>query len=108
VPEPYVIALFECSGVLKHIIGTFRHRKCSTLSLASAPFTNFTCAAYSRIPQEMDFRMRIMREQTTHEERGDRDTRFGRRLGHLSVLELAKHSQNITKQWHAEHQAHAN
>jgi hypothetical protein len=51
--------------------------------------------------------MRVMREDSSLEKRGNRNTGTGRRLGFLSVLELAAHSRIITKKYRIERAYHA-
>ncbi len=44
------------------VCGAFRHRECVRFSSSGEPFQNLTCSVCARIPQEKDFRMRVVRE----------------------------------------------
>ena len=80
-----------------YVEGCLRHVQCARLSTSGYPFQNFSCSACTRIPQEMDFRLRVGREDAALEKRGCRGTGEGRRIGYLSMHELAKHSRIIAK-----------
>jgi hypothetical protein len=75
------------------IDGCFRHRDCPWIFNSGEPFTNFTYDACFRIPQEFCFRKGVVQEDVTIVKRGVRGTRFGRRLGYLSIHELFAHSK---------------
>jgi hypothetical protein len=81
-----------------HVVsGCFRHKVCKRFSSSGEPFTDFTCNECCNIPQESDFRMRVVCEDVTLEKRGRRSTGLGRRLGYLSNAELATHSRSLEK-----------
>jgi hypothetical protein len=101
-PEPYTEATVQNMGTPRMINGTFRHKECARVSTSDEPFTDLTCCLCARIPQEMAFRMRVLREDSALEKRGARNTGTGRRLGYLSVVELASHSRIISKKYRAE------
>ena len=82
--------MVECNGSVANVNGTFRHKSCKRVSITGTSFHDLTCNC-SQIPQEKDFRMRVMREERALEKRGC-DIGAGRRLGYLSVFELAKHT----------------
>lgn len=97
----------EFEGFVKYVCGTFRHIICVRLSTFGLPFANLTCSSCSRIPQEKDFRMQVMHEDRSVEKRGTWGTTSGRRLGYMSVLELAKSCRVITKNYRLERAFHA-
>jgi hypothetical protein len=55
----------------------------------------------------MDFRMRVMREDRAVEKRGSQSSGASRRLGYLSILELADHSRIQKKKFRIESTYHA-
>ncbi len=71
----------------------FRHRDFPWISNFGEPFSNFTYDACFRIPQELDFKKRVIQEDATIVKRDVRGTGFGRRLGYLSIHELFAHSK---------------
>jgi hypothetical protein len=77
------------------IDGCFQHRDCPWIFNFGEPFINLTCDVSSRIPQEPDFRKKVVLEDVAIIKRGARRTRFGRRLGYLSIHELSAHSHAI-------------
>jgi hypothetical protein len=107
IPEPYAIASVQYSGSTVNISGTFRHVDCKRVSTSGSPFTDLTCCNCARILQERDFKMRVIREDSSLEKRDNRNTGTGRRLGFLSVLKLATHSRVITKKYRIERAYHA-
>jgi hypothetical protein len=95
--EPHTRGTVGVRGNEKMISGCFRHVNCSRLSSSGFPFTHFCCHACNQIPQEMDFRLRVVREDAALEKRGCRGTGDGRRIGFLSMQELANHSRVTMK-----------
>ena len=76
------------TGDVVHVHGCFRHVSCKKISLTGEPFTDLTCSKCVRIPQEVDFRLRVIREEASLDKRGTRSTGQGRRFGYLQYLEL--------------------
>lgn len=60
VPEPYTTGVVECLGTIREICGTFRHVSCSRVSVCEIPFIDLMCGKCALIPQEGDFRMRVL------------------------------------------------
>jgi hypothetical protein len=106
VQESYVVANVGCEGSVKIVRGTFRHITYVRLSTFGLLFPNLTCSSCSKIPQEKDFRMQVMREDRSLEKRGTRGTASGHRLGYIFVLELAKSCRIITKKYRIERAFH--
>lgn len=82
------------AGETKIIEGCFRHKGCRRVSMSGAPFDDLTCTRCARIPQEVDFRHRVMREELSLEKRGTRSSAGGRRLGFLQSHELFQYSRH--------------
>jgi hypothetical protein len=95
--EPHTKGTFMYNDKLHVISGCFRHKVCKRFSSSGEPFTDFTCNECCNIPQESDFRMRVVREDVSLEKRDRRSTGLGRRLGYLSNAELAAHSRSLGK-----------
>jgi hypothetical protein len=72
----------------KIIEGCFRHKDCKRVLMSGAPFDDLTCTRCAQIPQEVDFRHRIIREELSLEKRGTRSSAGGRRLGFMQSHEL--------------------
>ena len=53
-------ATINIEGMVIEIQRTFRHIACPRVSLLGRPFENLTYFVYSRIPQEGDFRLRVL------------------------------------------------
>ena len=93
-------------GQCLKIIGTFRHRNCHRVSINSEPWTNLTCSICATIPFENDFRLWIMKEDKSIIKRGTKTTKFGMRIGYLSLLELTSHSRTVSKKLKTERLYH--
>ena len=96
-PEPHLKISFQIGQDLIQIDGSFRHRNCNRISSSGGSFDGLTCASCKRIPHELDFRMRVVREDKAIDKRGGGSTGGGRRLGCLSIKELSVHNRLITK-----------
>jgi len=83
------------------IDGCFRHRDCPWISNFGELFNNLTCDACSQIPQEIDFRKKVVQEDVAIVKRGAKGVRFGRRLKYLSIHELSAHDRAICKKYQA-------
>lgn len=70
------------------------------------PWAALTCTNYALIPSLTDFKLRVRREDKCIEKRGTRTTEGGRRIGYLSLLELATHSRFVSKKLRAERLYH--
>jgi hypothetical protein len=85
-------------GCLEYKIdGCFRHRDCPWISNFGELFINLTCDACSQIPQEIDFRKKIVQKDVAIVKRGAKGVGFGRRLRYLSIHELSIHDRAICK-----------
>jgi hypothetical protein len=102
VPEPHTAAEINISGKIIKIKGTFRHDQCRRVSTSGQAFDNLTCSICSGIPQEGEFRLRVLREDSAPEKRGSRDTGQGRRLEYLSVFELGKRLKVVNREFQAQ------
>jgi hypothetical protein len=96
-PEPHTLVEFDVPN--EHIVikGTFRHSKCLRLSKLGAPFLDFMCSNCAHIPQEHDFRMRLLREDTVVLKGGERTIGHGIRLGYLQSLEVTSFGRTVSK-----------
>jgi hypothetical protein len=65
-------ASINIEGMVTEIQGTFRHIANPCISLLGRPFENLTYSVCSRIPQEGDFRLRVLREDSIPEKHGSR------------------------------------
>jgi hypothetical protein len=106
VPEPYTSTFVNYNNEVKIIRGTFRHLQYRRICVTDSSFTDLTCSNCQRIPQEGDFRMRVTQEDHSIEKRGTHSTANRRKLGYLSVFELAKHSRLIQKKYRVERAYH--
>jgi hypothetical protein len=88
IPEPQIQAVFDDKGVSVAITGCFRHKLCMRLSVSRKPFADYSCAHCCTIPQESDFRIRVVREDLSLDKPGTRSIGSGIRLGYLSHAEL--------------------
>ena len=104
--EPHLSSIIEFESRKIIVNGAFRHKKCLRFSVSGVPFTNFTCTMCTIIPQEKDFRCRVVREDNSIEKRGSRGTAGGRRVGYLSVSELTVHNRLIMKKLRIERMYH--
>ena len=95
--EPHLCAIVHLQGQAIHVSGAFRHRNCSHLSILGEPFANLTCPNCALIPLQHDFRMRVRREDRAFFKRKERSTTGGIRLGYLSILEMSKHSRQLSQ-----------
>ena len=55
--------------------GTFMHRSCLRVSTSNAPWAGLTCNMCATIPCQIDFRLRLMREDKSVEKQGTRTTK---------------------------------
>ena len=107
--EPHVSASFAVGSGRVIVSGCFKHRECVRFSTSGQSFVDFNCAFCVRIPLEIDFRLRVVREDRAVEKRDSRGTGLGRRLDYLSTKEVVHHSRSIKSQlklhhmmlWHA-------
>jgi len=81
------------------IDGCFKHINCPWVSNFGEPFIHLTCDTSFQIPQEPDFRKKVVLKDVAIVKRGVRGTRFGRSLGYLSIHELSTHSRAICKKY---------
>jgi hypothetical protein len=70
VPKPSTKRSFEFGGISVAIHGCFRHKCCTRFSSSEEPFPNFSCMYCKTVPQESDFRMRVLREDASLQKRG--------------------------------------
>ena len=101
-PEPHLRVDVQICGVVVHVNGTFRHRKCVRMAMGLEPFPDLTCPMCAQIPRENDFRMRIKREDQALVKRGHRTTAGGIRLGYLGVYEVSKHTRELSTKYRLE------
>ena len=104
--EPTTSATFSCADKEVVVTGCFRHSACKWVSGCGEPFANFTCDACSKIVQENDFRLRVMKEGRPLVKRGSRDTSSGRRIDYLSIRELAGNSRRLATKYREERALH--
>jgi hypothetical protein len=72
------------------------------VSTPGQAFDNLTCSICSGIPQEGDFKLRVLREDSAPEKRGSWDIGQGRRLEYLSVFELEKYLKVMNREFQAQ------
>ena len=101
-PEPHLRVDVQICGVVVHVNGTFRHRKCVRMAMGLEPFPDLTCPMCAQIPRENDFRMRIKREDQALVKGGHRTTAGGIRLGYLGVYEVSKHTRELSTKYRLE------
>ena len=104
--EPTTSATFSCADEEVVVAGCFRHSACKWVSGCGEPFANFTYAACSKIVQENDFRLRVMKEGRALVKRGSRDIGSGRRIDYLSIRELAGNSRRLATKYREERALH--
>lgn len=104
--EPHVKADVKVHDNIVQVSGVFRHKECLRFALGDDPFLDLTCPKCARIPHEPDFRGRVLREEQAVEKRGCRGTEGGRRIGYLSMAELAAHGRNLSKKYRYERMSH--
>ena len=75
-------------GIECRINGTHKHVHCKRVSEIGIPFDPLTCNFCKFIPNYDDFRMCLYRESRSNIKIHGRDTRKGRRLDHLTQIEL--------------------
>lgn len=105
-PEPHITATFIRNDEVVKINGTFKHKSYMRVDKSGKGFLGLSCSMCSDIPLQMDFQKRIVREDHSAEKRGSRTIGARRRLGYLSMLELAKHAQDMRKKLQSEKWLH--
>ena len=104
--EPHLVGLVPVGSNVIMIDSAFRARDCNRFVVSGEPFPALTCYNCAKIPNMNDFRKQVTREHIRVEKRGGRGTGGGRRLGYLSVIELAAHGRILSKQLGDEHVYH--
>jgi hypothetical protein len=82
---------------VQSINGTFRFENCSRINLKGGGFLDLTCEHCNTIKMQINFCLRVLREQVAKEQRGTQNTDKGRRLGYLTSFEIRQNAQNFSK-----------
>ena len=79
------------------VSGAFQHVECVRFCTDGKGFQDLTCSMCAQIPQENDFKKKVLREDRAIKKRGSRTTCGGRRVGYLTVAELVRHGMYMRK-----------
>ena len=106
-PKPQVCQSIVVDGSEVLIEGTFRHKACDRMSGSPHGFQGLTCSMCAAIPNEDDFRKRVIREDKSVVKRGSRTTAAGIRVGYLSHRELSRHNRDVSKKFRLKRLQHS-
>lgn len=95
--EPHLRVSLIVGGQTLQVSAAFRHSKCARFCTNGKGLLNFTCSMCAQIPQENDFKKKVLREDHAIDKRDTRTTSGGRRVGYLTLGELFRHGRDMRK-----------